>query len=111
MLDDSTFGGSWYSGAAGGIAGGELDFLTVAIQEFGHHLGLEHNDPGGAHSDFASSPMNGSLPFATTRRALVASDTVAITHVYGVIPEPSTFALTALGLLGLALHGSRRSRA
>ncbi len=110
MFDDSTFGPSWYSGAAAGI-GGDLDFLTVAIQEFGHHLGLEHNDSGGPHPDFASSPMNGLLPSGTTRRVLVASDTAATIHLYGVVPEPSTFALTLLGMLGLALHGARRPRA
>ncbi len=110
MVDDSTFGGTWYSGPAGGIGGGELDFLTVAIQEFGHHLGLEHNDAG--HGDFGSSPMNGVLPFGTaTRRALVATDTAATIHLYGVVPEPSTFALTLLGMLALALQGSRRPRA
>ena len=105
-------GATWYSGAAAGIGGAQLDFLTVAIQEFGHHLGLEHNDSGGPHGDFGSSPMQGTLPFGTaTRRVLVASDTAAIIHLYGVVPEPSTFALTVLGMLGLALHGSRRPRA
>ncbi len=104
-------GATWYSGAAGGIGGGQLDFMTVAIQEFGHHLGLEHNDSGGPHPDFASSPMNGLLPSGNAlRRALVASDTAAIIHLYGV-PEPSTLALTVLGMLGLALRGSRRPRA
>ncbi len=111
MLDDSTFTGSWYSGAAGGIGGSDLDFLTVAIQEFGHHLGLEHNDSGAGHGDFGSSPMNGILPAGTTRRVLVGADTAATIHLYGVIPEPSTVALTLLGLLGLAVVGSRRSRA
>ncbi len=107
MID---IGATWYSGAAGGIGGGQLDFLTVAIQEFGHHLGLEHNDSGGPHPDFGLSPMNGLLPSGNaTRRALVASDTAAIIHLYGV-PEPSTFALMILGMLGLALHGYRRPR-
>ncbi len=111
MLDDSTFTGSWYSGSAGGIVGSDLDFLTVAIQEFGHHLGLEHNDSGAGHGDFGSSPMNGILPAGTTRRVLVGADTAATIHLYGVIPEPSTLTLTALGMLGLALQRSRRPRA
>jgi hypothetical protein len=110
MYDDSTFGGSWYSGPAGGIGASDLDFLTVAIQEFGHHLGLAHNDAAAGHPDFGSSPMNGGLPSGTTRRVLVAADTAAITHLYGAVavPEPSSGFLVGTGVLGLLSLGARR---
>ena len=110
MYDDATFGGSWYSGAAGGIPGGDFDFLTVAIQEVGHHLGLEHNDSTAGHGDFGSSPLNGLLaPGDATRRTLQISDTAALVHLYGAIPEPSTLTLAVLGIAGLAAQRRRRN--
>ncbi len=108
MYDDSTFGATWYSGAAGGIGGSELDFLTVVIQEFGHHLGLGHNDASAGHGEAALSPMNGLLSAGTVRRVLQPGDTAALTHLYGTAPEPSTFLLTTLGLLGLAMQRKGR---
>ena len=110
MYDDATFAGTWYSGAAGGIGGGQFDFLTVAIQEIGHHLGLEHNDSGAGHGDFASSPLNGLLPIGNaTRRALTVSDVAAITHLYGAaVPEPTTGLLLLVGLAAGAATRRRR---
>lgn len=111
MHDDSTFAGSWYSGAAGGIAGSEYDFLTVAIQEFGHHLGLEHNDAAAGHGEAAVSPMNGVLSSGIARRTLQPSDIAAVNHLYATaaIPEPSTALLVCMGLV--AMGATRRIRA
>ncbi len=104
----------WYSGPAAGIPAGSLDFLTVAIQEFGHHLGLGENDAAHGHAagEIALSPMNGILPFGNAlRRTLQPTDTAAIIHLYGVIPEPSSMALLGIGLFGLLPFVRRRRRA
>ena len=105
----------WYTGAsAGGITVGEYDYLTVAIQEFGHLLGLAHPNETGGHPSGESniSPMNGSLPANTTRRVLQLSDVVAIKHLYGAtaIPEPSSFILLGAGVLGLLGYSWRRKQ-
>lgn len=92
-------GPSWYSGADPGLIGGsEHDYLTVAIQEFGHHLGLTHpDDPGLApHGDMGTSPMLSSLSVGDVRRVLTGSDIDAIEHIYGVIPSPGALSLLAL---------------
>ncbi len=100
-------GWSWYSGAsAGGIGGSDHDYMTVAIQEFGHHLGLTHpTDPGAGHPDDATSPMRGTLGTGVVNRVLVGSDIDSIVHLYGV---PSPGALSLLALSGLV--GCRRRR-
>lgn len=102
----------WYSGAsAGGIVGGQLDYMSVAIQEFGHLLGLLHNDSTTGHpfSEYSISPMNGLLSSGVTRRVLVASDTTAITHLYGAsaVPIPSALLLFSSGLFGLGALKAR----
>lgn len=101
----------WYTGAsAGGIGASEFDYMTVAIQEFGHHLGLGHNSGASAHADTALSPMNGTLPFGTVRRTLQPADIAAIQHTYGVIPEPGSLMLAILGGAGLVGYGFLRRR-
>ena len=100
----------WYSGAPGLIPAASFDFLTVAIQEFGHHLGLGHNDFLHGHpADIALSPMNGILPFGNdSRRILQPSDTAAIIHLYGAIPEPSSIVLALMAFGGLIAYGFRK---
>ena len=101
----------WYSGPAAGIPAGSLDFLTVAIQEFGHHLGLSHNDAAHGHpaAEIALSPMNGLLPAGNAlRRTLQPTDTAAIVHIYGAIPEPSSIVLALMAFGGLIAYGFRK---
>ena len=104
---------TWYSGAAGSIGAFQLDFQTVAIQEFGHHLGLEHNgnaSHGHPAAEEGLSPMNGLASFGTTRRVLQPSDTTATIHLYGqavLAPEPSMLALLSCAALALAVSRRR----
>jgi hypothetical protein len=106
-------GVTWYSGPAVGIPVGSLDYLSVAIQEFGHHLGLGHNDVAHGHpaGEIALSPMNGLLPFGVTRRVLEPTDTAAIVHLYGAVPEPSAIILAVMGFGGLIAGGWLKRRA
>lgn len=110
MLTPVSGGVTWYSGAVpGSIGGTEHDYMTVVIQEFGHHLGLTHpDDPGvSPHGDMGTSPMLSSLSAGDVRRVLTGSDIDAIEHLYGVIPSPGALSLLALsGLVG----GRRRRR-
>lgn len=102
-------GPSWYSGAdPGSIGGTEHDYMTVVIQEFGHHLGLTHPDDPGVvpHGDMGTSPMLSTLLVGDVRRVLTGSDIAAIEHIYGVIPAPG--ALSLLALAGLVGYRRRR---
>lgn len=103
-----TGGVTWYSGSSSTVPVGEHDYMTVVIQEFGHHLGLTHPDDPGLvpHGDQGTSPMLSGLPPATSRRVLTGSDTDAIEHLYGVIPSPGALSLLALS----GLVGCRRRR-
>jgi MYXO-CTERM domain-containing protein len=62
----------------------------------------------------AASPISGSLGVAdgliNGTTAFLWIDTVNHDILLGVVPEPSTFSLAALGLLGLASFGRRRKR-
>ena len=83
-----------------GPGSGGFDFASVVLHEFGHSLGLGHStDP--------KAVMFPSISLETVKRTLAADDIAGIRALY-VVPEPSTFVLSTLGLLGLALHGRRR---
>ena len=86
--------GDWWT-EPGGIPSGffdsnRYDYMSVAIQEFGHLLGLDHNPDG-------NSPMNGSLPPKTGRRTLQGHDLDSIRHLYPaaevVVTLPPTIGL------------------
>lgn len=79
---------------------GTIDFHTVALHELGHALGL-------GHSVIVGSVMEAT--YAGPRRTLHADDIAGIQAIYGV-PEPSTFALATLGMLGLGMFRQRRRR-
>ena len=87
-------------GAGCGVGSGGFDYASVVLHEFGHSLGLGHSaDPSAVMFPFIAPE--------TISRILAADDILGIQKLY-LIPEPSTFFLCGLGLLGLALHGRRR---
>jgi len=80
---------TWYAGADPEAIGFyQYDYTSVAIQEFGHHLGLGHADGGDGHPDSADSPMTSSLANNQTHRVLQPSDITAIQHLYGSSSAP-----------------------
>jgi hypothetical protein len=86
-------------GSGCGVGSGGFDFASVVLHEFGHSLGLDHSiDP--------SSVMFPSITPEAVRRSLSVDDIAGIQALY-LIPEPSTFLLCGLGVLGLALRGRR----
>jgi hypothetical protein len=76
------------------------DFFTVALHELGHSLGLGHSEVTGS----VMEPV-----YAGSRRSLHPDDIAGIQALYSV-PEPSSLALTALGILALAACRSRPRR-
>ena len=106
----------WFNGANAALIGAaQFDYKTIAIQEFGHLLGLGHNGnaSAGHAADEALSPMNGNLPIGNAlRRTLQPSDTAAIVHLYGAIPEPTSLIVwSLLAVIGLIITYGHRRRA
>ncbi len=99
--DRSANGGSiseWYEDAVGGAP-----LVTHTIVS---------SDPDSA--DFTLNMLsddNGSIRIAATSNALVIFNGMSVAEMQSAgVPEPSTFVLAALGLLGLGWYGRRRWR-
>jgi hypothetical protein len=93
-------GWDWYAGAdPTQIGAGQYDFQTVVSHELGHAVGL------GGSSD-PNSPMNESLPAATTRRTMTLVDLNLTDPPEGADPER-----TAPRLVEMAQPGSAGSQA
>jgi autotransporter-associated beta strand protein len=95
------------------LTSGTLDIDTLNFDEFsflpqaGFGLGI--------YTPFdADSPIDGYINEANGRiggiPASIWIDTAGHDVLLGVVPEPSTLALAALGLFGLAFYGRRRKR-
>lgn len=80
------------------------DLFTVALHEFGHALGLEHNTTN------PLSIMYTTIDIGTMKRSLHADDIAGIQALYGMaaVPEPSSFLY--LGLLASGVMMRRRKR-
>ena len=82
-----------------GWGGPGFNVYQVLTHELGHALGL-------AHTGVPNSLMN---PFYTEAfQGPQADDIAGMVYIYGPIPEPSTWALFALGVAALSLSRRRR---
>ncbi len=101
----------WYAGSdPSAIPSDEFDYQTVATQELGHHLGLDHPDESGGHSSSQTddSPMNSTLSQGEVNRTLQPIDEEAVRTVHTPLPPAFGMGLAALGGLGTARWIQRR---
>jgi hypothetical protein len=82
----------------------QADFLSVALHEWGHVLGLDHVDPAGSTLN-AASP----LTLGVLTRTVDANSAIGAALLYSIpIPEPSTIALLVIGVVAVGLRSRRR---
>jgi len=94
-----------------GPAVGQFDFVTTALHEFGHVLGLDHEGPMASvmfprQASYVAGPLPGQVvPFDVTaeNRALDVGTRDGSIALYTIaVPEPTSLALLAIGLLASA---------
>jgi hypothetical protein len=108
---------NWYYLNAFAPAPNQFDFITTAMHEFGHVIGLDHQGPPGvvmygSQSSYEPNGMGGSQPRDPTTEVRFpdfgAQTGSKVLYTIAVVPEPSSFAL--VGLMSLAIV-ARRKRA
>jgi hypothetical protein len=103
-LDGPSPGSPWNNDVNSPPGPGQWDFYSIILREFGLALGL-----GTTLTDPASVMTPGTPGPGTFNHTLSQGDLQALQHMYGT-PEPTTFALFGLGLLGVGLARRKRAR-
>jgi hypothetical protein len=90
------------------VAGNQFDFLTTAVHEWGHVIGLDHPDGARAGTTmFGLQPRRagfGGVPGII--HTLDAGTRNGAKNLYTTIPEPSTLVLV---IIGISIIGVRKS--